>query len=276
MRILLIAFVSCFLLGSGPFVLESEQVGIQSVIMTSPVSGSILNPCLISAWPMNEGSGLTLHDTSTGGTNTATISGAPAVTWQSNAGFPGTTPLWNGTGNAAAASTTLTNFDGTTPFSVSAWIKLSGLGTGEAFVGTLNPSSSFIGWEIGKQPTGGLTTDAPTFLLVNTFPTNRITFIAGSSNAMTTGLNFLVVTYDGSRNVAGVTMYLNGVSIGPAAGGTTNTLSATTANGIPTTFASRIDGSSELTGAMAFVEVYNCVITSGFVSSSFASGPGIY
>jgi len=232
---------------------------------------SALNPCLVSAWAMNEGSGLTLYDTSTGGTNTATINTGASVTWQSNAGLPGTTPLWNGTGYALATSTTLTNFTGTTPFSVTAWVKLSALGTGETFISTLDASGgTFRGWELSKANTAD--GEGLQFFLINTYSSNTLQ-VQGNA-AMTTGLSYVVATYDGSRTSAGIKLYINGANQSFSA--PVNSLSATIASGLPVRFGARNNGSSELTGALAFAEVYNCVLTPTQITTYNAAGPGIY
>lgn len=230
-------------------------------------TGPLLNPCLISAWPMNEGSGLTLHDTSTGGTNTATINTGASVTWQSNAGLPGTTPKWNGSGYGLATSTTLTNFDGTTPFSVAVWVNITSI-VQNSFAGTLNASAgTFKGWELQSAPDGRVY-----FFLVNNFPSNSIEVFG---NALPTGtLHYVVATYDGSRTAAGVKLYIDG-GLGILTT-VNNSLSLSTANGLPARFGARNDGTAELTGAMAFAEVYNCALTSTQIATYAAAGPGIY
>lgn len=228
-------------------------------------TGPLINPCLISAWPMNEGSGLTLNDTAPGGTNTATLSGAGAVTWQSNPGLPGTTPLWSGTGNASSASTTLTNFTGTTPFSVSIW---SNENTTAAFLSTLDTANNFKGWEIATS--GSFFT----LFLVNNYPSNAIE-VHPSAGEAGSGIKYHVATYDGSQTAAGVHMYVNGVEyVGYTA--LHNSLSSSIANGLTVRFAARKDGSLELSQPMAFAEIYNCVLTPTQIATYNAAGPGIY
>lgn len=244
--------------------LLSPQWGMGPGPGTAHTTGGGLNPCLISAWAMNEGSGLTLHDTSTGGTNTATISGAGAVTWQSNAGLPGTTPLWTGSGNGLATSSTLTNFTGTTAFSIAGWFTITSANA--TFVGDLNPSSNFIGWEV--QESG----NSVYFNLINAFSGNTIQ--VHSTAPFGSGLHYIVVTYDGSQSTSGVKIYEDGASVSISVDH--GVLSATTASGLPTRFGARSDGTNEYAGAMAFVGIYNCVVTSTQVSTYNASGPGIY
>jgi hypothetical protein len=185
-------------------------------------------------------------------------------TWQSNAGLPGTTPLFNGTGYALASNATLTNFDGTTPFSVAVWVNTAS-GAEQAFLSTLNASvGTFQGWEIQNSSANGFL-----FFLINNFPSNAIT--AAVSAPIGSGLHYLFVTYDGSRTAAGVKMYVDGTSRTVAA--LHDSLGATAASGLPVRFGARNNGTDELTGAMAFVQIFNFVLTSTQVSAFFANGP---
>lgn len=238
----------------------------------SPVYGlpSAAQPTQISAWPMNEGSGLTLHDVS-GNSNTATISVAGAVTWQSNSGIPGTTTLWSGTGKATATSTTLTNFDGTKPFSVAVWIKTTA-SVESTFLGTLNPSNNFQGWSL-EIASGGAGVN-PRLFLINSFSATNLIQVDTFSTGTTDGeLHYIVATYDGSRTAAGVKIYKDGNSLITTV--TTDSLSATTASGLPVTIGARADGSTAYVGAMAFSEIVPGVLSPSTISANFTAGPKI-
>ena len=231
---------------------------------------SPFNPCLVSAWPMNEGSGLTLHDTSIGGTNTATISGAGAVTWTANLIKSGvTSPSWNASGNALATSTTLTNFTGSTPFSVSVWANPSP--SSSTLFGTLNTGSNFIGWELAVKSVAGPPAVATDFFLINNYPSNAIDI---QTTSTLSGLNYIVVTYDGSKTAAGSLIYINGFVQTTSINA--NTLTASTASGLPVRFGARNNATEEFSGAMGFAEVYNCVLTPTQIATYNAAGPGIY
>jgi hypothetical protein len=214
-----------------------------------------------AGWAMNEGSGLILHDSI--GSNDATINTGASVTWQSNAGFPGTTTLWAGTGNALASSATLTNFDGTTPFSIAVWFKVASLSSDFSLLSTLK-TGTLQGWEIGYSTGLGL----PYFFLINNYPSNAL---GVQGPALTAGtLTYMVATYDGSRTAAGVKIYINS-----AVGGASfsNSLSATAANGLPVEFGARPAGGNELSGVMAFAEIFNIVLTATQVAAFYAAGP---
>lgn len=206
-------------------------------------------PCApVSAWPMTEGSGLTLNDTS-GNSNTATINAAGSVTWQANAGFTGITPRWNGTGLAIAASTTLTSFTGLTPFTLHLKESTVSAGT-QSLMGTLNIAPTFQGWEISTS--AGKTR----FVLFNTASTNGID-VSGSSLINTGAATDVVVVVDGSQHASGVSIYVNGILEALTVG--EDNLTATASNALPLTFAARRDSQVPFTGAMAGAQIYPCL-----------------
>jgi hypothetical protein len=236
------------------------QIGMQR---PNPVT---FNPCLVSGWPMNDGSGLTFHDVSGNG-NTSTLNGSGAVTWQANAGYPGTTPSWNGSsgsGYATAASSTIGNFTNTQPFSVLIWQSIGG-GSNEVFIS--NRGSQ--GWDIENNSSGATLN----VYLINSYPSNYIE--VGSTTATSDGTkHFIAVTVDGSSTAAGVKIYKDATLLTNTV--FTDTLSGTIAGGHPLTLGSFVGGGSNyLSGPMSSVAVYNCVLTSTQISAYYAAGPRI-
>lgn len=234
-----------------------------------------LNPCIVGAWPMNEGSGLTLHDQSTNA-NTATLA-ATGHTWQSNTGLPGTTLLFTGGAGvlgAAAASSSPTSFTNTHAFSVSFWFIGNGAGP-KFFLSTRDTAGTNQGWAILNSSIAA-SPGIIQFSLVGTSAGNNINAQQNNATGYSQGvLHYAAVTYDGSSTAAGVQVYIDGVA--KTMNTNTDTLSTTSANSIPLNFGQENNGTNKLTNdALAFVEVYNCAITAGFISSSFSAGPGIY
>lgn len=230
-------------------------------------SGSA-QPTILSAWPMNEGSGLTLNDTS-GNSNTAFINLAAEVVWQSNAGLPGTSPLFTGDGGAGFALATiaaLTSFNGSTPFSLSAWFNPQTAASGSLF-GTVDAlGGTFQGWELNSAASRALA-----FILANTITTNWIVVIGSQAGTPGTA-NYGVVTYDGSKTAAGVNLYMNGV-LDPSPTVTGNNLTGVTSNSLPVRFGQRNDGTSSLNSVMAFCKIYSGALTGSQVAANFALGP---
>jgi hypothetical protein len=248
------------------------------------VYGTSYNACLVSGWPMNEGSGLTLHDV-TSNANTYTLgsvgAGSTAAQWQTNTGFSGTTLLFKQAAGASAygsaASTSLLNFSGTQPFSVAAWIYTTNTTSEMALVSTLNVSNNYQGWELQRQSNGN--TLRPAFFLINSYPSNAIAVYgigSGGVGLPTSSVVYVSATYDGSKSASGVHIYVNGVEEG-AYGVPANSLTSnSTGSGLAPKIGARSDGSDSLDSVIADVAVYNCVPSTTFWSTNYAKGPGIY
>lgn len=139
-------------------------------------------------------------------------------------------------------------------------------------MGTLNATGgTFQGWELSWKVTApGQVMD---FFLINNYPSNAIDVTAPSGLA-NLAYGYFVVTYDGSQTAAGVKIYANASLLTNTVN--VNSLSLTAANGLPVKFNVRNDNSQPYGRAMAFAEVYNCVLTPTQISTYNAAGPGIY
>jgi hypothetical protein len=234
-----------------------------------------LNPTIVGAWPVNDGSGSTVADVS-GNANNIAVAGTPL--WQSNSGLPGTTIFWqalctpgcHANNFAQASSATLTNFTGSSAFSVAAWIATTAT-TSQVFLSTLKTTGNFQGWELGSDVTGPLRLS---FYLINSVGGNTYLLVNGSTTLSTGALFYVVSTYDGSGSASGVKLYVNGV----AETMTTvhNTFSGSAANAVPVLMGTRTDSTSPMSGPIAFAEVYSSVLTSTQVAAYYAAGPGIH
>jgi hypothetical protein len=226
-----------------------------------------LNPCIVSSWPMTDGSGTDLADTSLHSNQLDVTSGS--LTWASHAGFPGTTPAWSST-QATSHTPSVANFNGSTAFSVSAWINPSSVTGEQALLGNLHQTfGSFTGWELALE---GNTIG---FNLISSAPGSDFLGVTGTTTTLSTGsLYYLVVTYDGSKSPSGVKLYVNGTLQTNSV--FRNSLSGSTASSLAVFAGAREANGAPYTGVMAFGEVYNCVVTSTQVSNYYAGGPGIY
>ncbi len=257
-RISWLVIASCLLLGA--------QQGVQMVIMAGPTGAVPLNPCLISGWPMNEGSGTTINDIS-GNLNTVTIHQPGQITWGTNAGFPGSSLTITGTNpQMSATSSSLTNFTGTAPFSLAAWISITSVAANMIILSSSTNAGTYNGWEIGA------TSNHFYFFLFNTNTTNGIV-VNGSTNVQNTGKHYVVATYDGSRTAAGVKLYVDGSLETPSVG--QNNLSLTAVSGIPPDLGERPADQNTMLGILAAPAIYNCVLTSGQITTYNGLGPQI-
>lgn len=256
MRTLLITLASSLLLGS-------SQIGVQSVIMTGPgSSGPIYNACLVYGWPVNEGSGRTLHDVSVNANNATIATVSP--TWGSNAGFPGSS--WTvGSGGAGAANNTHANFDGTTPFSLAAWANVTSTSSNEIILSTLSNAGTYNGYEMSTEVVSAGKLE---FYLSNS-TSNRI-IVTGSTTIAATGVHYLVATYDGSKNASGVKLYVDGAA-------ETNNISQNNLTGTTTTASTPVLGErpadgNRMVGVLAAGVIYNCVLNPTDIATYFTRG----
>lgn len=221
-------------------------------------------PTAIHFWPMNEGTGTTLHD-NIGTTNLATSN----VTWAVSTGLGASSVAqFNGTSSAAAASgvdSTL-NFNGTQPMTIAFWIRPTSISAG-IFAGNLQTASNYQGWEasmIGAGNNG--------MLIVGTVTTNQMS--AGSTLAdLAASTSYLVVdTYTGGLNLASVKEYVNGVA--QTLHDTTGTLTSGSTSTTPFNVGSRNStAASWYSGAMAYMRVWNQVLTPTQITALYALGP---
>jgi len=229
------------------------SAGEVSALYAAPYSPSATN--LQAAWSLAGGS---LADSSPNAPNSLSFTGTPLI--------DGMTPLtewlyFAGAGSATSANATHTNFSNTQPFSVSTWFVSPTTASEMSLVGTLNPSSNYIGWEINLN--GFLPTGASSFNLVfiASYPSN---YIRGYHVFSANTLYNLVFTYNGSYTFAGVKAYLNG-SLITLTNGSSSLTPATIASGLDVLFARRPDATNKYTGTIGATYIWNRVLTSAEV-----------
>jgi hypothetical protein len=224
------------------------------------------NQGLADCWAGNDGSGTAFAD-GCGTSNTQTVT-TGSLTWQSNAGLPGLTPLFSSTAYTTGANHTATNFDGTLPFSVSSWINIPVLGTAaHTIIGTLNPAASFVGWEVSVQTISG--TSSVQFFLANSYSANAIVVYGGALASATT--YNIVTTYDGTKSSSGVKIYINGVLASNNV--SFNSLTGSAANPQNPTIGARSDGTAPVNGIIAYTRIYSRVLSQTDVTNYYAAGP---
>ena len=222
-------------------------------------------PTAIHFWPMNEGTGSTLHD-SIGSTNLT----ATNVTWATSTGM-GTSAVaqFNGTSSfASAASVDSTlNFNGTQPMTVCYWANYTAsASTAATVIGNLETASSYQGWEVGNGGAGL----PPDFLVVGTVTSNQLTMISGTNVTAGSGELFCW-TYSGSLAPSGVTLYVDGSSQSISVN--QNTLTSGSTSTSPVYVGERNNGTSFFQGALGYMRVWNQVLTSAQIDTLYSNGP---
>lgn len=225
--------------------------------------GGTVVPAAIHFWPMNEGTGSTFVD-HIGTTNLTTTN----VTWAVTSGLGASAvAFFNGAASAVAATVDATlNFNGTQPMTVAFWLNSTGGSTTGSFCGNLVAGTSYAGWEVSDTGAneGGL-------LVVGNVATNQMTANSSPASIVPGTAVFVVVTYTGNLNVSGVKYYANGSSLTVA--DTTGTLTSGSTSTQPFIVGARSNSTNFFNGAMAYLRVWNQVLTQAQISLLFSQGP---
>jgi hypothetical protein len=226
-----------------------------------------INSGLVECWPMNDGSGTTLADGCGTGNTQTLVTGS--LTWQANAGLPGTTALLSSTAYLSGTNQTATNFNGSTPFSVSTWVILSGTGNTRAVMSTVDVSNNSIGWALNLNLQATNSWDVGV-QLINNYPSNAIDISCTNQFISSGTAHYIAVTYDGSKTAAGIIPYVDSV---PCTKGINfDTLTGSIANTIPLTIGAVPNGILPLDGVEAYTRIYNRVLSQTDITNYFNAG----
>jgi hypothetical protein len=152
----------------------------------------------------------------------------------------------------------------TDPFSVSAWIKLSSVGTThKVIVSKMDETSNFRGWNI-RSYNGTLKIS-----FSNIAGSNELQFTSTSTVFTVDTWHHVVVTYDGSSASSGVTAYVDNSTV---SGSWSGTLSGTLANSASFDISSRNNGSLPFPGNIDEVSFFNSELSAGNVTTIYNSG----
>lgn len=238
--------------------------GTNSHSANPSITVGTINSGLVECWPMTDGSGSSFAD-GCGTSNTETLS-TGSLTWASNAGLPGTTATFSSTAVAQGTNQTATNFNGSTPFSVSTWVKLADISAYHAIASTLQLSSNDQGWEVA----GGGGDGFSIFLINNLSAFNHIQVFCTAVPTANTLYN-VVWTYDGSKTAAGVIIYVNGTPCAVTVG--ENSLTGAISSTQNVALGGRVDNSEPLNGIEAYTRIYNRVLSQTDVTNYYGAGP---
>ena len=241
-------------LGSNSFAVS----GTDGTLTHAAASSTLVVSGLVQHWLMNEGTS-PMADSS-GHTNNLTNTNA---TYTNMSGLLSNTLTFNGTNTTSvAANSTNTNFDGSTPFSVCAWVRETG---------NVNASNSSViagdytgaaGWIL--DTTGFGTPYLEAYMLHDGTSYNQILYLYNPAVNTTFHTCF---TTDGTGSTAGMLAYVNGSPVNQYTLAHTN-LSGSIASGNPVAL-----GAGVFTGGIADVRIYNYALSSGEVSTIYSGGP---
>lgn len=181
---------------------------------------------------------------SSGTGNTGTVNGA---TFNSSGKLNGAYDFdgnddWINIGNKASL-----NFDGTTPFSISAWVKREGTGAAHTIIAKNDGLKGWYFWfRAGNQLAFYIRVDATT---------NHLQVRTSQTFTDATKWIHVVATYDGSQSASGTKIYIDGVNVSLFTEG--DDLSTSIANTGSARIGTISDGTSDYIGLIDELAVWN-------------------
>jgi len=156
------------------------------------------------------------------------------------------------------------DFERTSVFSISAWVKRDGAGAGFAVVSKMESSGNYRGYLLYID-----STNVVKFVLRSqNSPTSRLV-VDGTSTITNTNWHHITMTYDGTSSTSGVKIYIDGVS---DTVNTSGTLSATTLNSSPFNIGARDSNSLFANATIDEVSVFNSELSASDITTIYNSG----
>jgi|9_EtaG_2_1085328.scaffolds.fasta_scaffold00770_8 hypothetical protein len=156
------------------------------------------------------------------------------------------------------------DFERTSAFSISAWVKRGGTGVNDTVVSKMESSGNFRGYLLFIS-----STNLVKFVLRNVNTSSNRLFVDSTSTITDTNWHHILMTYDGSSSVSGVKIYIDGVSDTVTTAGT---LSATTLNSSPFNIGARNSNSLFATATIDEVSVFNSELSASDITSIYNGG----
>jgi hypothetical protein len=219
-------------------------------------------------WKINEGTGTEFLDYS-GNDNFIAFSSSPSLgNWNTVAGLPGSAFVFDGDANnvnfPAGQSAGPTNFNGSTPFSVSAWVYPSNLTALITIIAAMSPG--LTGWAMQMN-----SAELEVYLVSTLSAFAQVTgAFAFSDNT----LYQVAFTYTGNGSATGIALYVDGAPITTVVG--TNTLDGgnTQPDSVPSVgYSAGNEIGQAFLGAIADIRIYDVLLTSAQISTLYSTGP---
>jgi len=238
---------------------------------------------LVGEWLMNKGSGNNVTDTS-GQNNNGDMTGH-AATWTRTRAKDSTKNSNIGAreGNMSAAVTgrianaddfdgnddyvdmgNVLDFNGTTPMTISAWVKAPDNDLNNNIITKELSSSPYTGYNLNGDFDSS--NKLHFNLIKSVSPSNRIQ-VESSTNISDNQWHYVVATYDGSQTAAGVDLYIDGVNETT----TTNfdTLSESISNNANLNIGARDDGNNVFNGLIDEARISNTARSPSWINMSY-------
>lgn len=160
------------------------------------------------------------------------------------------------------------DFDGSTPFSFNAWVKLSS-SKFNCIISKVSPSPSYTGYIFRVDQS----TNKLLLYLTSNSATSDYLGATSTNSTILFGFKMLTVTYDGSKSVAGVKFYIDGVADTTVS--LLNSLTGSLSNSSSCTIGAAPNaGNQYINGLNDELGVWNRVLTSTEVTELYNAGAG--
>jgi len=258
---------------------RSQTQIIEDMNAGHPAPGSPIGSAL-GHWKFDEGYGDTANDSGTGGNN-GNLAGGTSCPQASDSACP----TWTNSGkfgkaldfdNAATTddyvdSGDINALDGTTEFTLSAWVNFNNLTNNATVLGKRGDSDNQIQLGVGAPGDGGGSDDA--YLVVENNAPGVDSFGYTNTNLISTGSwNHWVMVYNGngSSNSDKVKFYFNGVAQSLSF---TGTIPATTDSNTASFIIGAVTATAgNMDGVLDEVKIYNAALTADQVKLDFNQG----
>ena len=150
------------------------------------------------------------------------------------------------------------NFASDAPRTISYWLNAQSDTLGQ-HIGKYAAATPFTGWSIGQMLFTSVGLGPIEFGIRATHPSTDALLVRTTAQFKVTGWRHIAVTYDGSKTVAGVAIYINGIAQSLTT--VVNTLSGASTSTAVAVIGNNIAGAYGLTGTFSQFRVYSVVLT---------------
>ena len=234
-------------------------VGVQSTNLSSGLIGYWPLNAFTTTWSANQSVGTTT-DVSGGG-HSGVLTGLGRAT-STATGKIGQGIKFDGVSPTARIAIGGSTYNGLSTFTASAWVNVTGAGTGGGAILTTQ-GNSVNGWKLGIASSGAIN-----FTVL--CATTNLSVTTAVSSAPFGKWNFVLVTWDGTLNTSGVHIYINGIE---AAYGTVVNGVGARASDTSLTIGNVSTGSvREIPGRINEVRLYNRILSQNEITELYKYG----
>ena len=258
--ILGLVLTGCSLLTNVGQVPNSEQSGITYLTKALPLTS------LVGLWHFDEGAGDTAYDSSVNSNHGTLTNMNTANCWV--LGKFGNALSFDGTDDyVQIANESNFDFEKTDALTLEAWVKTSSDACLNIITKMQNASPN-TGYQLIKHDS--IRGNVLYFFLINNFATSNMIRAYGSTNIADGQWHHVAVTYNGSSNVSGVKIYVDGEP--ETMSWSHNNLTSSILNGLPLQISGREGSNYAFSGLIDEVRIWDIALTAGEIAYNYVLG----